>query len=172
MYLMLRRLCYFGTVLATIPSVDRIEQGIGGNAIKILWATALQEPEQTQTFEEIAPLYNILEYHGMPTIVFRYENSSNFNKLWQNLMLQRNVVATIGTIDSLLLFGKIEFDANFSIIVFFTIILSVYKETSNSYRNICYCLLIDGDGGSIDCRRKNGTQEITTRSVSDGVEEF
>ena len=80
-YLTLRRLCYFGTILATIPSIDQIEQGISGNAIKLLWATALQEPELSRVFEELAPLYNISEFHSMPTTVFRYESSGGFGEL-------------------------------------------------------------------------------------------
>ena len=80
-YLTLRRLCYFGTILASIPSIDQIEQGISGNAIKLLWATTLQEPELTRIFEELAPLYNISEFHSMPTTVFRYEGSGGFGEL-------------------------------------------------------------------------------------------
>ena len=80
-YLTLRRLCYFGTILATIPSIDQIEQGISGNAVKLLWATALQEPELTQVFEELSPLYNISEFHSMPTTVFRYDSSDGFGEL-------------------------------------------------------------------------------------------
>ncbi|MCL2622565.1 MAG: ATP-binding protein [Planctomycetaceae bacterium] len=80
-YLTLRRLCYFGTILATIPSIDQIEQGVIGNAVKLLWATAIQESELAQIFEELAPLYNISEFHSMATTVFRYESSGKFGDL-------------------------------------------------------------------------------------------
>ena len=80
-YLTLRRLSYFGTILASIPTIGQIEQGISGNAVKLLWATTLQEPELTQTLEGLAPLYNISEFHSMPTTVFRYENSGGFGEL-------------------------------------------------------------------------------------------
>ena len=80
-YLTLRRLCYFGTILASIPTIDQIEQGVSGNAVKLLWATTLQEPELTQTLEQLAPLYNISEFHSMPTTVFRYESSEGFGEL-------------------------------------------------------------------------------------------
>ena len=80
-YLTLRRLCYFGTILASIPTIDQIEQGISGNAVKLLWATTLREPELTHTLEELAPLYNISDFHSMPTTVFRYENSGKFGDL-------------------------------------------------------------------------------------------
>ena len=80
-YLMLRRLSYFGTILASIPTIDQIEQGISGNAVKLLWATTLQEPELTHTLEELASLYNISEFHSMPTTVFRYEKSGRFGEL-------------------------------------------------------------------------------------------
>jgi len=80
-YLTLRRLCYFGTILASIPTIDQIEQGISGNAVKLLWATTMHEPELTQTLEQLAPLYNISEFHSMPTTVFRYESSEGFGEL-------------------------------------------------------------------------------------------
>ncbi len=80
-YLMLRRLCYYGTILATIPSIDQLEQGICGNAVKLLWATTMREPELSRTLEELAPLYNVSEFHSMPTTVFRYESSGSFGEL-------------------------------------------------------------------------------------------
>jgi len=80
-YLMLRRLSYFGTIVASIPTIDQIEQGISGNAVKLLWASTLQEPELTLALEQLAPLYNISEFHSMPTTVFRYESSEGFGEL-------------------------------------------------------------------------------------------
>jgi len=80
-YLMLRRLCYFGTIVASIPTIDQIEQGVSGNAVKLLWATTMQESEMTKTLEQLAPLYNISEFHSMPTTVFRYESSEGFGEL-------------------------------------------------------------------------------------------
>jgi HPt (histidine-containing phosphotransfer) domain-containing protein len=80
-YLMLRRLCYYGTILASIPTVEQIEQGISGNAVKLLWATTMREPELTQTLEQLAPLYNLSEFHSIPTTVFRYESSDGFGEL-------------------------------------------------------------------------------------------
>jgi len=80
-YLMLRRLSYFGTIVASIPTIDQIEQGVSGNAVKLLWASTLQEPKLTQILEQLAPLYNISEFHSMPTTVFRYESSNGFGEL-------------------------------------------------------------------------------------------
>jgi len=80
-YLTLRRLCYYGTILATNPSIDQIEQGVCGNAVKLLWATTMQESELSHLFEELAPLFNISEYHSMPTTVFRYEKSGGLGEL-------------------------------------------------------------------------------------------
>ncbi|MFW5857801.1 MAG: ATP-binding protein, partial [Planctomycetota bacterium] len=42
-YLILRRIGLHGTVLATLPPVDEIEEGRCGNALKILWSTPLDE---------------------------------------------------------------------------------------------------------------------------------
>ncbi|MDR1959962.1 MAG: chemotaxis protein CheW [Planctomycetaceae bacterium] len=73
-YLTLRKLCYYGTILDTIPSAQKIEKGECGNAVKILWATPRTEKELDAIFTELSPLYNISEYHSMPTNVFRYES--------------------------------------------------------------------------------------------------
>ncbi|MDR1492246.1 MAG: chemotaxis protein CheW [Planctomycetaceae bacterium] len=75
MYLTLRKLCYFGTILATIPAIDQIEQGACGDAVKILWATQLNEPKLTETLNELQPLYNISEHYSLTTTVFRYDNA-------------------------------------------------------------------------------------------------
>ncbi|MDR1385289.1 MAG: chemotaxis protein CheW [Planctomycetaceae bacterium] len=75
MYLTLRKLCYFGTILATIPAIDQIEQGNCGDAVKILWATQLNEPKLTETLNELQPLYNISEHYSLTTTVFRYDSS-------------------------------------------------------------------------------------------------
>jgi len=80
-YLTLRRLSYFGTIVASIPTIDQIEQGVSGNAVKLLWANTLKEPELTHALEQLAPLYNISEFHSMPTTVFRYESSEGFGEL-------------------------------------------------------------------------------------------
>lgn len=72
-YLMLRKLCYYGTILATLPSIGDIERGHCGCAVKVLWATQLDEPGLRQTFDELAPLYNIVEHQSIPTTVFRYD---------------------------------------------------------------------------------------------------
>ena len=80
-YLTLRRLSYFGTIVASIPTIDQIEQGVSGNAVKLLWASTLQEPELTHILEQLAPFYNISEFHSMPTTVFRYESSGRFGEL-------------------------------------------------------------------------------------------
>lgn len=74
-YLMLRKLCYKGTILATLPSIGDIVNGNCGTGVKVLWATSMSEPEVNETFEELSPLYNILESTTIPTTVFRYENS-------------------------------------------------------------------------------------------------
>ncbi|HBT75505.1 MAG TPA: hypothetical protein DEB39_00955 [Planctomycetaceae bacterium] len=72
-YLMLRKLCYYGTILATLPSIGDIEQGHCGCAVKILWATSMGEGELKAAFDELAPLYNIVEHQSIPTTVFRYD---------------------------------------------------------------------------------------------------
>ena len=72
-YLTLRKLCYYGTILASLPTVGDMEEGNCGSAIKILWATALEESKMKATLDELAPLYNIVEHQSVPTNVFRYD---------------------------------------------------------------------------------------------------
>lgn len=75
-YLMLRKLCYYGTILATLPSIGDIEQGHCGCAVKVLWATSLNDENLKKTFDELAPLYNIEEHQSVPTTVFRYDSEA------------------------------------------------------------------------------------------------
>jgi chemotaxis protein histidine kinase CheA len=72
-YLTLRKLCYYGTILASLPTVADMENGNCGGAIKILWATSLDEAKLKATLDELAPLYNITEHQSVPTNVFRYD---------------------------------------------------------------------------------------------------
>ena len=74
-YLILRKLCYYGDILDTIPSIEKIEKGECGNAIKILWASRLTGEEVDDVFNDLAPFYKISEHHSMTTNVFRYESS-------------------------------------------------------------------------------------------------
>jgi hypothetical protein len=75
-YLTLRKLCYYGTILATLPSTGDIENGHCGQAIKVLWSSSLKPEELNQAIDRIAPLFNILEHKSIPTTVFRYETSA------------------------------------------------------------------------------------------------
>jgi chemotaxis protein histidine kinase CheA len=72
-YLTLRKLCYHGTILATLPSVADIENGHCGSAIKVLWASPLEPNELKSAIDRWAPLFNIAEHQSMPTTVFRYD---------------------------------------------------------------------------------------------------
>lgn len=74
-YLTLRKLCYHGTILATLPSVTDIENGHCGQAIKVLWASSLKPDELKSAIDRWAPLFNILEHQSLPTTVFRYDTS-------------------------------------------------------------------------------------------------
>ena len=73
-YLTLRKLCYHGTILATLPSIGDIENGHCGAAIKVLWASPLKPEELKSAIEKWAPLFNIAEHQSMPTTVFRYDS--------------------------------------------------------------------------------------------------
>ncbi len=75
-YLTLRKLCYHGTILATLPSVADIENGHCGSAIKILWATNLDPDKLKEAIDAWAPLFNITEHHSVPTTVFRYDSNA------------------------------------------------------------------------------------------------
>ncbi|MDR1054184.1 MAG: Hpt domain-containing protein [Planctomycetaceae bacterium] len=75
-YLTLRKLCYHGTILATLPSVTDIENGFCNNAIKILWATPLTPPEIDAAINKWATFFNIAEHRSLPTTVFRYDNNA------------------------------------------------------------------------------------------------
>ena len=72
-YLTLRKLCYHGTILATLPSIGDIESGHCGLAIKVLWASSLKPEELNTAIDRWAPLFNIAEHQSMPTTVFRYD---------------------------------------------------------------------------------------------------
>lgn len=75
-YLMLRKLCYCGTILATLPSIGDIEEGRCGRAIKILWATKFASDEMQHLLNDLTPLYNIAEHQSIPTTVFRYDSAA------------------------------------------------------------------------------------------------
>jgi chemotaxis protein histidine kinase CheA len=72
-YLTLRKLCYHGTVLATLPSIADIESGNCGNAVKVLWASPLKPEELKAAIDRWAELFNIVEHQSVPTTVFRYD---------------------------------------------------------------------------------------------------
>ncbi|MDR0390285.1 MAG: Hpt domain-containing protein [Planctomycetaceae bacterium] len=75
-YLTLRKLCYHGTILATLPTIDDIENGFCSNAIKVLWASSLKLPEIDAAINKWAPFFNIAEHRSIPTTVFRYDNNA------------------------------------------------------------------------------------------------
>ncbi|MDR0520867.1 MAG: chemotaxis protein CheW [Planctomycetaceae bacterium] len=72
-YLTLRKLCYHGTILATLPSIADIENGHCGTAMKVLWASPLKPEELKAAIDRWASLFNIAEHQSMPTTVFRYD---------------------------------------------------------------------------------------------------
>ncbi|GHT21060.1 hypothetical protein FACS189419_01350 [Planctomycetales bacterium] len=72
-YLTLRKLCYHGTILATLPSIADIESGNCGSAIKVLWASPHPPEELKAAIDKWAPLFNIAEHQSVPTTVFRYD---------------------------------------------------------------------------------------------------
>jgi chemotaxis protein histidine kinase CheA len=75
-YLTLRKLCYHGTILATLPSIADIENGYCGTAMKVLWASPLKPEELKAAIDRWAPLFNISEHQSMPTTVFRYDTNA------------------------------------------------------------------------------------------------
>jgi chemotaxis protein histidine kinase CheA len=72
-YLILRRLGMHGTVLATLPGVEEIEQGHCGTAVKVLWSTARDEEGLGELFEQLGRYYGLSEASSVPVTVFRYE---------------------------------------------------------------------------------------------------
>ncbi|MDR1963989.1 MAG: Hpt domain-containing protein [Planctomycetaceae bacterium] len=75
-YLTLRKLCYHGTILATLPSISDIENGHCGSAIKVLWASPLKPEALKEAIDHWAALFNIAEHHSVPTTVFRYDTNA------------------------------------------------------------------------------------------------
>jgi chemotaxis protein histidine kinase CheA len=75
-YLTLRKLCYHGTILATLPSIGDIESGHCGTAMKVLWASPLKPDELEAAINRWASLFNIAEHQSMPTTVFRYDSNA------------------------------------------------------------------------------------------------
>lgn len=76
-YLTLRKLCYKGTILATLPSIGDIVNGNCGTGVKVLWASSMNEKEVNEDIESWGPLYNIVEHTTIPTTVFRYETTEH-----------------------------------------------------------------------------------------------
>ena len=72
-YLTLRKLCYHGTILSTLPSMADIENGFCGTAIKVLWASPLKPDELKAAIDRWASLFNIEMHQSVPTTVFRYD---------------------------------------------------------------------------------------------------
>ncbi len=75
-YLTLRKLCFLGTIVSTLPSVGDIEKGNCGPAIKVLWASQKKEADLKKSFDEWGPLFNIVEHQTIPTTVFRYDSEA------------------------------------------------------------------------------------------------
>ncbi|MDR0336281.1 MAG: chemotaxis protein CheW [Planctomycetaceae bacterium] len=74
-YLTLRKLCYHGTILATLPSIADIENGHCSNAIKVLWASPLKPDALKNAIDRWASFFNIVEHQSVPTTVFRYDTN-------------------------------------------------------------------------------------------------
>ncbi|MGL6225916.1 MAG: ATP-binding protein [Thermoguttaceae bacterium] len=72
-YLTLRKLCMYGTVLASLPTVADLENGHCSGAIKVLWASSLDEEELKRKIDQWSPLFNIAEHQTIRTTVFRYD---------------------------------------------------------------------------------------------------
>jgi two-component system chemotaxis sensor kinase CheA len=72
-YLTLRKLCFHGTILATLPSIADIENGHCSTAMKVLWASRLKPEEVKEAIDRWATLFNVAEHQSMPTTVFRYD---------------------------------------------------------------------------------------------------
>ncbi len=75
-YLLLRRVGKAGGILATLPTIQDIEQGRCGREVKVLWSTPLDELEVDQLYDRLARLYNLHEHRSIATTIFRYEGSS------------------------------------------------------------------------------------------------
>ncbi len=76
-YLTLRKLCFLGTIVSTLPSVGDIEKGNCGPAIKVLWASQKKEADLKKSIDEWGPLFNIVEHQTIPTTVFRYDSEAD-----------------------------------------------------------------------------------------------
>ena len=76
-YMMLRKLCFLGTVISTLPSVEDIEKGNCGPAIKVLWASQKQETDLKKSLDEWGPFFNVVEHQTIPTTVFRYDSEAD-----------------------------------------------------------------------------------------------
>ncbi len=74
-YILLRRIGATGTVLATLPSIQDIEEGRCGREVKVLWSTALDEGAVDDLYDRLASLYNLNEHRTIPTTIFRYEGA-------------------------------------------------------------------------------------------------
>ena len=75
-YLMLRKLCFLGTIISTLPAVEDIEKGNCGPAIKVLWASQKQEADLKKSIDEWGRFFNVVEHQTIPTTVFRYDSEA------------------------------------------------------------------------------------------------
>ena len=76
-YMTLRKLCLLGTVISTLPSVEDIEKGNCGPAIKVLWASQKQEADLKKSIDDWGQFFNIVEHQTIPTTVFRYDSEAD-----------------------------------------------------------------------------------------------
>ncbi|MCL2304026.1 MAG: chemotaxis protein CheW [Planctomycetaceae bacterium] len=76
-YMMLRKLCFLGTIISTLPAVEDIEKGNCGTAIKVLWASHKQEADLKKSIDEWTPFFNVVEHQTIPTTVFRYDSGAD-----------------------------------------------------------------------------------------------
>lgn len=76
-YLLLRRVGKAGTIIATLPEVEDIEQGRCGREVKVLWSTSLGEDGVDALFDRLTTPYHLREHRSIPTTIFRYEGGES-----------------------------------------------------------------------------------------------
>ncbi|MEW6266192.1 MAG: chemotaxis protein CheW [Thermodesulfobacteriota bacterium] len=65
-YLILRRLALLGDVLDTLPSLDKIEKGLVGDSIKVLFATTRGLEEVNRFMQrQLTRLYDVVEFENL-----------------------------------------------------------------------------------------------------------
>ncbi|MDR3204081.1 MAG: chemotaxis protein CheW [Deltaproteobacteria bacterium] len=66
-YLIIKRLALLGDLIDTVPSLDKIERGLGAEKIKVMFASSYNLDKVNSFFEkQLKHFYNVIEFENLP----------------------------------------------------------------------------------------------------------